>query len=117
VPRLDQLIEEATSVSALVDERSRNFFALQGHGNRIMALTTDIIEWDDENKVPDAFVASHSSLVRTATALQGLIGDAQGALRRFNFQGVDDLIPRFDSAVSDARAVRATLPRAADSPP
>lgn len=116
VPRLDRLIDEATAVSSLVDERSRNIFALRGYGNRITALTTDILEWDDGNEVPETFLSSHGSLLRTTEELQALIGEAQTALLRFDFAGVGDMIPRFESAISTAQAVRDALPPAAGSP-
>ena len=116
VPRLDRLIDEATAVSSLVDERSRNIFALRGYGNRMTALTTDILEWDDGNEVPESFLASHGLLLRTAEELQALIGEAQAALLRFDFAGVGDMIPRFESAISSAQAVRDALPPAAGSP-
>lgn len=115
LPRLDRLIDEATAVSSLVDDRSRNIVALSGYGNRINVLTTDIMEWDDGNEVPDVFLASHASLLRAAGELHVLIDEAQSALLRFDFTGVGDLIPRFDSAVSTAQTVRDTLPSAANS--
>lgn len=116
VPRVDRLIDEATAVSSLVDERSRNVIALQGYGSRITTIATDIIEWDDENEVPDVFLASHASLLRAAGDLRGLIHEAQIALRRLDFAGVGDMIPRFESAVSTAQSVRDALPPADGSP-
>lgn len=116
VPRLDRLIEEVTAVSSLVDERSRNIIALQGYGNRITTLTSDIIEWDDENEVPDDFLPSHASLLRVAGDLRGLVDEAQGALLRLDFAGVGDMIPRFEGAVSTAQRVRDALPSGAGSP-
>lgn len=116
VPRLDRLIEEATAVSSLVDQRSRNVIALQGYGSRITTLATNIIEWDDENEVPDVFLASHASMLRAAGDLQGLIDEAQSALLRLDFALVGDMIPRFESAVSTAQSVRDALPPAAGSP-
>lgn len=115
-PRLDRLIDETTSVSSLVDERSRNIIALRGHGNRIAALTTDIIGWDDDKEVPAAFLASHELLLTTAGQLDALIDEAEGALLRLDFAHIGDMIPRFDSAVAAAQTVRDTLPLAGDSP-
>lgn len=115
-PRLDRLIVETTSVSSLVDERSRNIIALRGHGNRITVLTTDIIGWDDDKEVPAEFVPSHELLLTTAGQLNALIDEAEGALLRFDFAGIGDMIPRFDSAVAAAQTVRNTLPLAGDSP-
>lgn len=115
-PRLDRLIVETTSASSLVDERSRNIIALRGHGNRITVLTTDIIGWDDDKEVPAEFLASHELLLTTAGQLNALIDEAEGALLRFDFARMGDMIPRFDSAVAAAQRVRNTLPLAGDSP-
>lgn len=115
-PRLDRLIDEATAVSSLVEERSRNIIVLRGHGNRITALTNEIIEWDDDKEVPGDLLASHSSLLAVADELNRLIDEAQSAFLRFDFAGVGEMIPLFDSAVSAARTVRDTLPSKGDSP-
>jgi hypothetical protein len=117
LPRLDLLIEEGRAVSSLVDQHSRNVVALRRHGNRITVLTTEIIEWDRDHVVPSRFLASHTVLVAAADELHTLIAEAQDALVRFDFSGVVDLIPRFDSALGTIQTARHALPLPAGFPP
>lgn len=115
VPRLDRLIEEVTEVSTLVDRHSRNIIALRSHGNRITALTREIIEWDDENAAPVSFLARHESLIATVGELQRLIDDAQRAFARLDFDRITAMVPRFNSAATATQTIRNTLPPAGDS--
>lgn len=110
VPRLDRLIQEGTAVSTLVDERSRDVLALSRHGNRISALTSDILEWDSANAVPARFRSAHSSLIASAEDLETLIVEARRALLTFDFSDMSTLAPRFGDATATMRRVRDTLP-------
>lgn len=110
VPRLDRLIQEGTAVSTLVNERSRDVLSLSRHGNRISALTSDILEWDSANAVPARFLSAHASLVASAEELETLIEEARRTLLTFDFSEMSMLVPRFDDATATMRTVRETLP-------
>ncbi len=109
LPRLNLLIEEGAVVTALVDQRSRDVIALTRHGNRMTAVASDIIEWESHSEIPGHFLASHRALVTAASELRLLIGDAGGALLRFDFSGVADLIPQFENALAAIQDTRDEL--------
>ncbi|HEV2067268.1 MAG TPA: hypothetical protein VGR08_10550, partial [Thermomicrobiales bacterium] len=103
-------IQEGTAVSTLVNERSRDVLSLSRHGNRISALTSDILEWDSANAVPARFLSAHASLVASAEELETLIEEARRTLLTFDFSEMSMLVPRFDDATATMRTVRETLP-------
>lgn len=116
LPRLDRLVEEGTVISSLVEDHSRNVVALRRHGSRITTLTTAIIEWDTHNAVPARFLASHAMMVAAADELQTLIREAENAFMQFDFGGVAELIPRFDTAIETVRTARDSLRNPPPSP-
>lgn len=110
VPRRDRLIDESSAVSSLVAERGRNRIGLRGRGSRINALTSEIMDWNSSNSVPDRFRGTHGLLVGAADELSGSINEAQSAFLRLDFEGMGDLATRFERASATVRTVRDPLP-------
>lgn len=108
-PRLVSLQEEIDSLSTLVDERSRNLIALQGHRTRIKDLSDQITQWQTMHTVPPGFQDSNTRLMADVNELTVLMVDAEGALRRFDFSGVAALVPRFETVHSQLSQIEAEL--------
>jgi hypothetical protein len=112
VPRLDRLIEEGSVVSGLVAERSRNLLALNARGTRIRTLCGQLVSPGTAVPVPARFTASHADLVAAAEGMNAAIDDAEGMLATFDFDGMAEVVPRFEGALDTMRRVRDALPAA-----
>lgn len=97
-PRVDALVVEMTSVSEMVDVKSRNVVALAVAGNKIERLSDEIRTWAQDHPVPDRFAAVHQELAAAIDTATGTFGAARTALTTGNFSRMTDLVPEFHGA-------------------
>lgn len=97
-PRLDRLILEVDDVVILVDGKSRDIIALTVSGERIDSLTTEIIDFGEENEVPRRFANIHRLTVNGSETVDYTFDEAKSALRRFNFSEMITLVSKFNDA-------------------
>lgn len=108
-PRLDRLVVETDTVSALVKDRSRNVVSLSVHGNRIEELAGEIVAYGTTYGVPERFAATHERIVAGTARVTSAMAEARAALQRFDFSAVPDLIPRFDGGATMLRQAQDLL--------
>ena len=94
-PRLEELVDETSAVTVLVQERSRNVVALNSRGVRISELSSEIKDFGDQQGVPGRFMQVDISIRDGLTLANGAIDNARKALLRFRFDSIPKLIPEF----------------------
>jgi hypothetical protein len=115
-PRLTALLDSATTVDAMVHEKSRNILALRAESNRIEELVNDIDAWLAEHDVP-AWAAPVVRDYRAGAAkVQTAIDAAYEAIRRFDFSRMASMIPVFDEGTELLQRAVDTLRDSAGGP-
>lgn len=94
-PRLEELVDETSAVTVLVQERSRNVVALNSRGVRISELSSEIESFGDQHGVPTRFKQVDISIRDGLALANGAINNAHKALLRFRFDSIPTLIPEF----------------------
>jgi hypothetical protein len=108
-PRLQELVDEMTAVTTLVNERSRNIISLNSHGNKIALISKEITEWGNEHGVPARF-AEIDAQIRTGSKIAtGTMDRARKALLTLNFSSIPELIPQFDEGRAELTAALAAM--------
>lgn len=97
-PRLDRLIAEVDDVVVMVDQKSRDIIELTVHGERIEALTDQILTFSSENGVPERFESVHQLIEDGTRTVTYTFDEARTALRTFNFSEMTSLVPKFNQA-------------------
>ncbi len=108
-PRLDRLVVEVDDVVVMVEGRSRDILDLTISGNRIEALTEQIVSFGDENGVPDRFAAIHQRIVAATDTTSHTFDEARESLRTFNFSNMSNLVTNFVAAADDLHAAQDQL--------
>lgn len=95
LPRLKALTDSVDEVESLVSSRSRNIIALQALATRIETLITEIDAWLTSPHYSGDYphVVEQYELGRDAVLT--VIGEAQSAMRSFEFDSISELVPRF----------------------
>jgi hypothetical protein len=97
-PRLDRLVVEIDGVVTMVEGKSRDILALTISGDRIEALTDEIVGYGEAHGVPSRFASVHDLIVGGTTDVTYIFDQARAALRRFDFSRITTLVSHFDSA-------------------
>ncbi len=105
-PRLDRLVEEVDDVVVMVDQKSRDIIELTVHGERIEALTNQILTFAEENGVPERFESAHNLITDGTDTVAYTFEEARTALRTFNFSGMTTLVPKFNEAAVTLHTAR-----------
>lgn len=94
-PRLEELVDQTSAVTVLVQERSRNVVALNSRGVRISELSSEIESFGEQHGVPTRFKQVDISIRDGLALANGAIDNARKALLRFRFDSIPTLIPEF----------------------
>ncbi len=113
-PRLEELVDETTAVTALVRDRSRNVLELNRRGNRISILASEITTFGDEHGIPKRYAVVDANIREGMTAANGTITKARRALVRFQFDSIPALVPEFAAGRDKLSSALADLKREID---
>jgi len=113
-PRLAELVDETTVVTALVREKSRNVLELNRRGNRITDLASEITVFGNKHDIPKRFALVDGDIRDGMTLETGAIDKARQALVRFRFDSISVLVPEFASGRDKLSGALADLNKAID---
>jgi hypothetical protein len=108
-PRLDRLVVEVDDVVVMVEGRSRDILDLTISGNRIEALTDQIVAFGVENGIPDRFADIHQRIVSATDTTSYTFDQARESLRSFNFSNMANLVTNFEAAATELHAAQDQL--------
>lgn len=108
-PRLEELVDEMTAVTALVNAKSRNVIALNSHGNRIEAISGEITDWGDRNGIPPRFAPIDAQIRHGSEIALDTMSRARKALLTLDFAAIPNLIPEFDEGGADLNAALSAM--------
>lgn len=108
-PRLDRLVVEVDDVVVMVEGRSRDILDLTISGNRIEALTDQIVGFGDENGIPDRFADIHQRIVSATDTTSYTFDQARESLRTFNFSNMSNLVTNFEAAANELHTAQDQL--------
>ncbi|MGI8404466.1 MAG: hypothetical protein ACR2OE_06830, partial [Thermomicrobiales bacterium] len=113
-PRLEELVDETSAVTVLVQERSRNVVALNSRGVRISELSSEIESFGDQHGVPTRFKQVDISIRDGLALANRAINNAHKALLRFRFDSIPTLIPEFAAGRDKLTSALADLKKLTD---
>lgn len=108
-PRLQELVDEMTQVTALVRQRSRNVIKLNTHGVRITTLAAEIQDYGEQHGVPSRFAMVDASIRDGCHLATNSIEEARQTFVTFDFSAIPALIPQFAEGSQELTAALAEL--------
>ncbi|HEV2072222.1 MAG TPA: hypothetical protein VGR29_01155, partial [Thermomicrobiales bacterium] len=97
-PRLDRMVVEVDRVADMVNGKSRDIIALTISANRIETLSEAIVEFGEQNGVPERFGYVHHCILQSTGTFAYAFDEARSALSRFDFSAMTVLVPQFNDA-------------------
>lgn len=97
-PRLDRMVVEVDRLAEMVNGKSRDIIELTISANRIETLSEAIVEFGEENGVPERFGYVHHRILQSTGTFAYAFDEARSALSRFDFSGMTVLVPQFNDA-------------------
>lgn len=108
-PRLDRLVTEVDDVVVMVEGKSRDILTLTISGARIEELAGEIVDYGEQNGVPDRFAGMHASILDATETATYTFGQARESLRTFDFSRMTGLVEDFQNAADGLHRAQAEM--------